>query len=171
MTDGIFFEYKDNSAVPIIKENVPIRLNGLELAYLKMFVDDECFNGVLDEEILQKLKNKLKDVNSLDYNRFWKKENVDKFGDNIKDKEFRDKIITLEKAILKGKYIKYTSKDKNGNIYKDKIAYPYKIEYSIKNNRYRLIVFCDNRAIKINIYGILELEILSDKKATNEQKV
>ena len=168
LVDGGFFNYEDDVADLMVGCDVPIRLNNLELAYLKMFVEDECFNGVLDDEILQKLKNKLEDVESLDYNKFWKRENIDKFGDNMNDDEFRDKIVTLEKAILENKYIKYTSKDKKGEIYKDKIAYPYKIEYSIKNNRYRLVVFYDNRAIKININGIIKLEILQEKTATVE---
>lgn len=170
LVDGGFFNYEDDVADLMVGCDVPIRLNNLELAYLKMFVEDECFNGVLDDEILQKLKNKLEDVESLDYNKFWKRENIDKFGDNMNDDEFRDKIVTLEKAILENKYIKYTSKDKKGEIYKDKIAYPYKIEYSIKNNRYRLVVFYDNRAIKININGIIKLEILQEKTATVEEK-
>lgn len=169
LVDGRFFDYEDDASL-MVGCDVPIRLNNLELAYLKMFVEDECFNGVLDDELLQKLKDKLDDVESLDYNKFWKRENVDKFGDDIKDEEFREKIITLEKAILENKYIKYTSKNKKGEIFKDKIAYPYKIEYSIKNNRYRLVVFCDNRAIKINIDGIMELEILKEKIVTAEEK-
>lgn len=170
LVDGRFFDYEDDTASLMVGCDVPIRLNNLELAYLKMFVEDECFNGVLDDELLQKLKDKLDDVESLDYNKFWKRENVDKFGDDIKDEEFREKIITLEKAILENKYIKYTSKNKKGEIFKDKIAYPYKIEYSIKNNRYRLVVFCDNRAIKINVDGIMELEILKEKTVTAEEK-
>lgn len=170
LVDGRFFDYEDDTASLMVGCDVPIRLNNLELAYLKMFVEDECFNGVLDDELLQKLKDKLDDVESLDYNKFWKRENVDKFGDEIKDEEFREKIITLEKAILENKYIKYTSKNKKGEIFKDKIAYPYKIEYSIKNNRYRLVVFCDNRAIKINVDGIMELEILKEKTVTAEEK-
>lgn len=170
LVDGRFFDYEDDTASLMVGCDMPIRLNNLELAYLKMFVEDECFNGVLDDELLQKLKDKLDDVESLDYNKFWKRENVDKFGDDIKDEEFREKIITLEKAILENKYIKYTSKNKKGEIFKDKIAYPYKIEYSIKNNRYRLVVFCDNRAIKINIDVIMELEILKEKTVTAEEK-
>lgn len=170
LVDGRFFDYEDDTASLMVGCDVPIRLNNLELAYLKMFVEDECFNGVLDDELLQKLKDKLDDVESLDYNKFWKRENVDKFGDDMKEESFRSKIITLEKAILENKYIKYTSKNKKGEIFKDKIAYPYKIEYSIKNNRYRLVVFCDNRAIKINVDGIMELEILKEKTVTAEEK-
>ena len=170
LVDGRFFDYEDDTASLMVGCDVPIRLNNLELAYLKMFVEDECFNGVLDDELLQKLKDKLDDVESLDYNKFWKRENVDKFGDDMKEESFRSKIITLEKAILENKYIKYTSKNKKGEIFKDKIAYPYKIEYSIKNNRYRLVVFCDNRAIKINIDVIMELEILKEKTVTAEEK-
>lgn len=103
LVDGGFFNYEDDVADLMVGCDVPIRLNNLELAYLKMFVEDECFNGVLDDEILQKLKNKLEDVESLDYNKFWKRENIDKFGDNMNDDEFRDKIVTLEKAILENK--------------------------------------------------------------------
>lgn len=170
LVDGRFFDYEDDTASLMVGCDVPIRLNNLELAYLKMFVEDECFNGVLDDELLQKLKDELDDVESLDYNKFWKRENVDKFGDDMKEESFRSKIITLEKAILENKYIKYTSKNKKGEIFKDKIAYPYKIEYSIKNNRYRLVVFCNNRAIKINVDGIMELEILQEKTVTAEEK-
>lgn len=170
LVDGRFFDYEDDTASLMVGCDVPIRLNNLELAYLKMFVEDECFNGVLNDELLQKLKDELEDVESLGYNKFWKRENVDKFGDDMKEESFRSKIITLEKAILENKYIKYTSKNKKGEIFKDKIAYPYKIEYSIKNNRYRLVVFCDNRAIKINIDVIMELEILKEKTVTAEEK-
>ncbi|MGM9530794.1 hypothetical protein, partial [Intestinibacter sp.] len=120
LVDGKFFNYDEDAASLMVGCDVPIRLNNLELAYLKMFVEDECFNGVLDDELLQKLKDKLEDVESLDYNKFWKRENVDKFGDDIKDEEFREKIIILEKAILQNKYIKYTSKNKKGEIFKDK---------------------------------------------------
>lgn len=161
--NGKFFEFEGDFAKLRIDSNIPIRLNDLEIAYLKMFVEDEEFNKVLGEEILTKLKQKLDKIDSLNYNQYWERESIDKFGDSLDNPEFRNKIITLEKAILKNKFIKYSSKNRKGDVFEDKIAYPYKIEYSIKNNKYRLIVFGDNRAIKINIDSITKIEILEDK--------
>lgn len=168
--NGEFFEFEDEFAKLRIDSNIPIRLNDLEIAYLKMFVEDEEFNKVLDEEILTKLKQKLDKIDSLNYNQYWKRENIDKFGDNLDNLEFRNKIIILAKAILNNKFIKYSSKNRKGDVFEDKIAYPYKIEYSIKNNKYRLIVFCDDRAIKINIESITKVEILEDKDFSSMDK-
>lgn len=168
--NGKFFELEGDFAKLRIDSNIPIRLNDLEIAYLKMFVEDEEFNKVLDEEILTKLKQKLDKIDSLNYNQYWERESIDKFGDNLDNLEFRNKIIILEKAILNNKFIKYYSKNRKGDVFEDKIAYPYKIEYSIKNNKYRLIVFGDNRAIKINIDSITKIEILEDKDFSLKDK-
>lgn len=168
--NGKFFEFEGDMAKLRIDSNIPIRLNDLEIAYLKMFVEDEEFNKVLDEEILTKLKQKLDKIYSLNYNQYWERESIDKFGDSLDNPEFRNKIITLEKAILDNKFIKYSSKNRKGDVFEDKIAYPYKIEYSIKNNKYRLIVFGDNRAIKINIDSITKIEILEDKDFSLKDK-
>ena len=127
-----FFKFEDDIVKLRIDYNIPIRLNDLELAYLKMFVEDDEFNKVLNDEILEKLEKNLNDVQSLDYNKFWKRENIDKYGDSLKNNEIRNNILILEKAILNNKYIKYSSKNRNGDIFENKIAYPYKIEYSIK---------------------------------------
>ena len=105
LTNGNFFKYKNDEASLIVDFDVPIRLNSLELSYLKMFVEDERFNGVLDETLLQRLRDKLEKVESLDYNKFWKRQNVDKFGDDIKGDKLRKNITTLEKAIFENKFI------------------------------------------------------------------
>ena len=166
-----FFKFEDDIVKLRIDYNIPIRLNDLELAYLKMFVEDDEFNKVLDDEILEKLKKNLNDVQSLDYNKFWKRENIDKYGDSLKNNEIRNNILILEKAILNNKYIKYSSKNRNGDIFENKIAYPYKIEYSIKNNKYRLIIFFDNRAIKINIDSITNIKILEERDVLEKEKI
>ena len=168
--NGEFFEFEDEFAKLRIDSNIPIRLNDLEIAYLKMFVEDEEFNKVLDEEILTKLKQKLDKIDSLNYNQYWQRESIDKFGDSLDNLVFRNKIIILEKAILNNKFIKYSSKNRKGDVFEDKIAYPCKIEYSIKNNKYRLIVFCDDRAIKINIDAMTKVEILEDKDFLSKNK-
>lgn len=166
-----FFKFEDDIVKLRIDYNIPIRLNDLELAYLKMFVEDDEFNKVLNDEILEKLKKNLNDVQSLDYNKFWKRENIDKYGDSLKNNEIRNNILILEKAILNNKYIKYSSKNRNGDIFENKIAYPYKIEYSIKNNKYRLIIFFDNRAIKINIDSITNIKILEERDVLEKEKI
>lgn len=166
-----FFKFEDDIVKLRIDYNIPIRLNDLELAYLKMFVEDDEFNKVLNDEILEKLKKNLNDVQSLDYNKFWKRENIDKYGDSLKNNEIRNNILILEKAILNNKYIKYSSKNRNGDIFENKIAYPYKIEYSIKNNKYRLIIFFDNRAIKINIDSITDIKILEERDVLEKEKI
>lgn len=166
-----FFKFEDDIVKLRIDYNIPIRLNDLELAYLKMFVEDDEFNKVLNDEILEKSKKNLNDVQSLDYNKFWKRENIDKYGDSLKNNEIRNNILILEKAILNNKYIKYSSKNRNGDIFENKIAYPYKIEYSIKNNKYRLIIFFDNRAIKINIDSITNIKILEERDVLEKEKI
>lgn len=166
-----FFKFEDDIVKLRIDYNIPIRLNDLELAYLKMFVEDDEFNKVLNDEILEKLKKNLNDVQSLDYNKFWKRENIDKYGDSLKNNEIRNNILILEEAILNNKYIKYSSKNRNGDIFENKIAYPYKIEYSIKNNKYRLIIFFDNRAIKINIDSITNIKILEERDVLEKEKI
>lgn len=155
-----------------INSPIPIRPTNIERKWLKMLIEDSKGKANLDDNISQKLLKKLKYVESNNLNRYWIQKNIDKNGDEIDETNFNRLITILSTAIQEEKLIKYTSVNKNKEVFENNICFPYRIEYSIKNNKYRVIALPKgyDRAIKINVSSFKSIEIINEiDNETNEK--
>lgn len=148
-----------------INSPIPIRPTNIECKWLKMLIEDSKGKANLDDNIIEKLTQKLKYIeNNSNSNYYWIQKNIDKNGDEINDADFNKLITILSTAIQEEKLIKYTSINKNREVYENNICFPYRIEYSIKNNKYRVVVLPKgyDRAIKINVSSFKSIEIINE---------
>lgn len=159
-----------NNYYPVIKSSVPIRPSSIELQWLKMMLEDNRVNLHLDESVAIRLKERLKKLEvelNLD---FWIKKNIDMNGDSEDNEKLKENIRILSEAIQKKKFIKYTSFSEEGKQFVNKVGCPFKIEYSIRNNKYRVAVLIENednkeiRVAKVIVSNFQTIELCDNSE-------
>lgn len=161
---------KDSKYLPTVNSPMPIILSKLELQWLKMMLLDDRIYSHLDDELINKLRDKLEKIDFDVDSDFWIKKNIDDYNiDRDESIRLKEIIEIIKDCINEKKYIVYDSKTGNGNEYKDKIAFPYKIEYSVRNQSYKLTAliyddkYNENRIIKIPLKNITSVKVIDDK--------
>ncbi len=152
---------------PIINKRVPIRASHLESQWLKMMIEDPIIKLLLDEKTIQNLHDRLQNIDSIYNQDYFLGKNIDASYEDIEIEAFDTKFKTLNKAIVERKFIKYTNEANNGKLFKDEVAFPFRIEYSGKDNKFRLSILSlkDERPVAINISNLKYVEIIDE---TNE---
>lgn len=164
---------KGGHYVPAVKAAVPVRPSPIETAWLKSMLEDPIIKFHLEDELLSKLKERMADVPETFDKDLWIKRNVDinpteEYGDKLKNV-----LGTVLEAIKRKKCIKYSSTSKGGVRYEGKTGYPYRVEYSLRNDKYRLSLFtCEdvNRAVKINLSQFEKVDIIEEADSSIEGK-
>lgn len=151
---------------PIIKNDksiaLSVRLSTIEKQWLKSMISDDMVRELLGEVIINKLENKLVDVEDIP------KDIIEKTNKIIYDRKnysiLKDKFFLLIDSIKRNKIIKYTSVDKMGNEYKDILALPIRIDYSLKDENIRVSVYslAEQRNIMLLLSNVKEIEIVED---------
>ena len=151
---------------PIIKNDkekaLAVRFSTIEKQWLKSMINQDMVREFLGEEIINKLANKLVDVECIPSDIIEKTNKItyNKQNYNI----IKDKFFLLIDSIKRNKIIKYTSVDKLGNEYKDVLALPIRIDYSLKDENIRVSVYSleEKRSIMLLLNNVKEIEILED---------
>lgn len=156
------------------KDSIPIkiRLSNIEKTWLKGMISEERVQALLGEDIIRKLEQRLENVNEgrNDIIEFTNK-NVSEFEDDIK--KISKIIFVILEAIDSGKLIMYTNVDRNGNEYKNVLAVPLRIEYSLKDDKFRASVYSikEKRAIMINLNNLKEISIIEKKSEAKREDI
>lgn len=149
---------------PLINQRIPIRPQLVEKQWLLMMLNHPKAGLFLEDSLTQKLKGKLQALDPI-YNRDWVIEkNMDISDDPIESETFRQIFRVLLQAIQEKKLVKYTSQTKNGKLFKDEIIFPYRIEFSPRNNKFRLSTYSirDERPVLMNLSSIQTVEIIDE---------
>ena len=143
-------------------QNIPtMPLSILQKRWLKALCNDKRIRLFVDDEILEKLKLHLKDVEPLftenDYYLYDKYSDGDPYDDSDYIKNFR----TVLEAIHQKKTI---SVEYTGHFGQQKrfLCAPYKIEYSEKDDKFRII--CNHKNSILNIARINSCELTEKSK-------
>lgn len=154
---------KDNKYYPAIYSNTPLknRFCKIEKSWIKDLINNEYAKQLLGEETVEKLKVSLENSSEVIT------DNVDITNKSLStsNKEIdRNKFFTILSAILENKLIKYTSVDKNNVVYENKLAYPIRIEYSLKDDKFRLSTYClsEERPVLLLLTNIKSIEIIDN---------
>lgn len=163
-------EEENSSYYPNIKGNpklaVPVRLTNIEKMWLKNLLNEEFIQFVLSDNTILKLKAALKDIEGANTSEIIENTNKSILPD-IEDLEtYKDNFKILIKAMVNGKVINYCNVDKWGNEYLGKRALPVRIEYSVKDQRFRASMYSldDNRPIMVNIFSLSHIELEENEK-------
>ncbi|OOM71481.1 hypothetical protein CLPUN_49480 [Clostridium puniceum] len=123
-------------------------------------IKEPVVQALLGKEILEKLEKALEGVTegSNDMIEFTNKVKSP-FQYNLK--KFQEDFYIILDGIIKEKPIIYTNIDKNGNEYKNQLALPIRIEYSLKDNKFRasLYSFKEERSIMVNLHTLKDVKI------------
>lgn len=170
-------EKKEDKFYPVIDSKIPIRFSNIELCWLRIMVEDPRIKYHLNENLLNKLKSKLKKFDKECKTDFWIKKNID---NNVYLKN-TDKTIknleVLQKAIKQNKFIKYTYVRKDGKRLENKVGFPFKIEYSVRNDKYWLIVLIEDkkyessRMIKIIVSNLECIELYNNENSKVKDEI
>ena len=156
---------------PIIKkdystniQNIPtMPLSVLQKRWLKALCNDKRIRLFVSDEVLERLKNQLQDVEALfkenDYYLYDKYSDGDPYDDPDYIKNFR----TVLEAIHQKKTISVEYTGRFGQ-QKRFICAPYKIEYSEKDDKFRIISKVRNRHSILNIARINSCEVTENSK-------
>ena len=132
------FEEENGTYRPKIRGGIKTPLSRLQKRWLKAVLSDPRAALFLDEEDIADLKEKLKDIDPLfhygDFRFF------DRFsdGDDYGDEGYRTRFRSILKAINEKRVIRVRYETPNGR-YVSLSVCPYYIEYSLKNDCYRLL--------------------------------
>lgn len=149
---------------PSVPCKVPIRPTISEIQWLRMLLEDKRLSLFLEDKTMQKLGEKLEDMDNLFNKDYFLEKNIDFSDDEIEDVTFQKTLKVLIKAIEQNKFVKYTSRAKDGTMFNEEVAFPFRIEHSIRNDKFRLSAFAlkDRRIVKINISGMQTAEVIEE---------
>ena len=145
-------------------QNIPtMPLSILQKRWLKALCNDKQIRLFVSDEVLERLKNQLQDVEALfnenDYYLYDKYSDGDPYDDSNYIKNFR----TVLEAIHQKKTISVEYTGRFGQ-QKRFICAPYKIEYSEKDDKFRIISKVKNRHSILNIARINSCELTDNSK-------
>lgn len=145
-------------------QNIPtMPLSVLQKRWLKALCNDKRIRLFVSDEVLERLKNQLQDVEALfnenDYYLYDKYSDGDPYDDPDYIKNFR----TVLEAIHQKKTISVEYTGRFGQ-QKRFICAPYKIEYSEKDDKFRIISKVKNRHLILNIARINSCELTDNSK-------
>ena len=152
----------EDGFVPVTKNSPPVILSGLQKAWLKAKLLDPRVSLFLDDHEIEELSERLKDVRPLYRPKHFRFFDRYSDGDEFKDPRYRANFKTILDAmkIHEAVRLDYTARHSNGlNV----MVLPLKIEYSAKNDKFR--VYCRTVSngilrggMKINIGRIRMIE-------------
>ncbi len=154
--DGKFYSALSN------KGSIPInvRFTKLEKSWVNGMISEPTVQALLGREIIEKLENALEDINegSNKIIEFTNKSKSDFCYDFEKLKKY---FYIILDAIVGEKPIIYTNLDREGNEYKNQLALPIKIEYSLKDDKFRASLYSldEEIPIMVNLHTLKSVKI------------
>lgn len=156
-----------NSANPM---PLAVRFSNIEKQWLKAMLKEKMARELLGEELVLKLEKELENVEEIKEdviertNRFIREEDQD-------FKSLREFFFIAIEGILNNYPIRYTSVDKYGKEYKDNLALPIRMEYSLRDETLRLSAYSidEDRPIMLLLKNIKAM-VLEPKVKINKNR-
>lgn len=140
-----------------------IRINPtiLEKRWLKSLINEDIVKLFLDKNIIENLNKKLIDIEPL-------------FNLNLPPSHVKEEFIkTAIKAFRDNEILIYDSTNKKGKKFTNQIGIPFKINYSLRDYKFRLSIYSieEDRYIYINMDSIESMEILNENNHLYDEKI
>lgn len=159
-----FLEERDGKYYSILKneDSIPlkVRFSKLEKSWLNGMIKEPVVQALLGEETLDKLEAALIEV-TRGSNEVIEFTNKVKNDVDIDLEKISKDFYTILEGIIKEKVILYSNVDKNGNEYNNQLALPIRIEYSLKDDKFRASLYSleEKRSIMVNLHTLKEVKI------------
>ncbi|URZ17563.1 hypothetical protein CLFE_036160 [Clostridium felsineum DSM 794] len=144
-----------------IDKAIPVRFTNLEKAWLKNMLEHKDIKNILRSSTIEKLKNAICDVDAPIINEIVHITNQSKAYSVKSTEEFEENFRKLLKAISEEKSVRYRGMNKYGNGYFDKSAFPIRLEYSLRDERFRVSMYStdENRFVMSDIFSMSDIKI------------
>jgi hypothetical protein len=172
--DGKFYPSVENTGGKCLKGNkedqkvlppLPIRFTKLEKEWLKALLEVTDIKMLLREETFTKLQKELDGIDSPIKSEYFELTNTIKLPDITLKNNYENNFCILLDALMQEKPIRYSNIDKKGNLYKNMLALPVAIEYSMRDSRFRVSMYSidDKRPVMANIFTLSDLRIVDEE--------
>ncbi len=153
-------EAKRNDQPPL-----PVRFTKLEKAWLKALLEEPEIRMVLSNKTLEKLQMELDEFDSPIKRKYFELTNTIKLPEINQREAYEKNFKLLLNALIQEKPIRYNNTDKQGKVYKNILALPVAIEYSMRDGRFRISLYSidDKRPIMANIFTLSDLRIVDEE--------
>lgn len=152
--------------VPVIKNKPVSVLTEIQKQWLKSKLDSPKINLFLENETLSALKERLKDVKPLYRNEHFRYTDRFNDGDDFSDRNYQENFRTVLDAVKNHEILEITFNSKN-NRKISRCYVPVKIQYSPKNDRFRLFAFSLEEQ-SISGSGIINIGRITEIRHTGE---
>lgn len=141
--------------VPVIKNKPVSVLTEIQKQWLRAKLDDPKISLFINEDVLSALKKRLETVKPLYKNEHFRYTDRFSDGDDFSDGNYQKNFRTVLKAVRNHEILEITFRNKNNRPLTGCYV-PVKMQYSPKNNRFRLLVFRpeNNTVYKTGIINI-----------------
>jgi hypothetical protein len=159
-----FLEERDEKYYSILnnEDSIPlkVRFSKLEKSWLNGMIKEPVVQALLGKETLEKLEVALIDVKE-GSNQVIEFTNKVKNDFKVDLEKISKDFYTILEGIINEKPILYSNVDKNGNEYNNQLALPIRIEYSLKDDKFRASLYSleENRSIMVNLHTLKEVKI------------
>lgn len=162
--------YPNNKAYK--RPAVPVRLTNIEKTWLKNLLNEPNLRLIVSDETIVKLSESLKDFDCPNVNEIIEITNKSRLPQMEDQSKYETNFRALLKAIMEERAIRYCNIDRFGNEYCDKSALPIRLEYSIKDGRFRVSMYSldENRPLMANVSTMSNIEIDYDGKPEIHKK-
>jgi len=143
---------------------VPVRFTMVEKFWLKALLETEGVRMILSPQTYEKLKMELEEIDTPIKEQYIEMTNTIKLPEIADQEAYSENFKTILKALVDEKPIRYTNTDRRGNVYKDMLALPVGIEYSMRDGRFRVSMYSidNDRPIMANIFTLTDLRIVDE---------
>ncbi len=155
------FMFDDGKFIPVIDSPCPIRATNIEKQTFAQIINDTYARHFVSANTLAKISKLTEnvdvdwDTNDIKINNQFVVEEVPTFYNSIQ---------IIKQAIEEHRGIIYDNIKPGVYEYIDSLVYPLKIEYSLVNDRFRLVAYepKENRFIKMNLYTMKNIRYSDD---------
>lgn len=130
----------DNKFVPVIKNKPVSVLTEIQKQWLKAKLDDPKINLFINEDVLSALKKRLETVKPLYRNEHFRYTDRFSDGDDFSDRNYQKNFRTVLNAVRSHEILEITFRNKYNQLLTG-CYIPAKMQYSPKNDRFRLMTF------------------------------
>ncbi|AGF57875.1 hypothetical protein B0P06_003815 [Clostridium saccharoperbutylacetonicum] len=159
-----FLEERDGKYYSILnnEDRMPlkVRFSKLEKSWLNGMLEEPVVQALLGNETLEKLQKALIEIKT-GSNKVIEFTNKGKNDFEVDLEKISKNFYTILEGIIEERPILYSNVDKNGNEYKNQLALPIRIEYSLKDDKFRASLYSleEQRPIMVNLHTLEKVEI------------
>ena len=159
-----FLEERDGKYYSILsnEDSIPlkVRFSKLEKSWLNRMIKEPVVQALLGEETLEKLKAAFIEIKE-ESTQLIEFTNKVKNDFDIDLEKLSKDFYTILEGIINEKPIIYSNVDRNGNEYNNQLALPIRIEYSLKDDKFRASLYSleEKRSIMVNLHTLKEVKI------------